>query len=193
LAKRNDRVFDAGDAGGGAGRGGGSQDAPRGVETTYRALSLLDRILQQVPSDDTRLVHYLLLLRHQLEVDEQQFEEARKLVTEYEEAYQKLTSPANRVGTYLGPVDESAVSVALGDTEFVANVDPKMEADELQVGDRVKLNDAYAVVGDLGGWTQGPIVKVAEVWTRPACASRWMRRGRRGGWWAAARRWRRRT
>jgi proteasome-associated ATPase len=162
LAKRTDRSFDSGDAGG-AGRSAGGPEAPRGVEPSYRALALLDRILQQVPNDDTRLIHYLLLLRHQLEVDEQQFEEARKLVQEYEEAYQKLTSPANRVGTYLGALEDGAVSVAMGDSEFVANVDPKLAVESLQVGARVKLNDAYAVVGDLGFWNQGPVVKVADI------------------------------
>src|SRR5262249_1000573 len=44
-----------------------------------------------------------------------------------------------------------------------ANIDPKMEGEELRAGARVKLNEAYAVVGELGTWTQGPIVKVADV------------------------------
>ncbi len=133
------------------------------METTYRAVALLDRILQQAPNDDPRLLQYLLLLRHQLEMDEQQFEESKRLLQEYEEAYQKLTSPANRLGTYLGELGEGVVNVVVGDTEFVANIDPKISADELKIGSRVKLNEAYAVVGDLGYWPQGPIVKVADV------------------------------
>src|SRR5260370_35601848 len=103
--------------GGGPGRRGDDEYEPRNLETTYRALTLLDRILQQVPGDDPRLIQYLLLLRHQLEVDEQQFEESKKLLEEYEEAYQKLTSPANRGGTYLGALDEGGASGALGDGE----------------------------------------------------------------------------
>src|SRR5207302_681411 len=42
-------------------------------------------------------------------------------------------------------------------------VDPKVPVDDLKVGSRVKLNEAYAVVGDLGYWQGGPVVKVAEV------------------------------
>jgi proteasome-associated ATPase len=168
VAKRDDRMHDpVGGTGRGqpAGRHSGDDDnyEPRRLETPYRAITLLDKILQQLPGDDPKLVQYLLLLRHQLEVDEQQFEEARKLLQEYEEAYQKLTSPANRVGTYLGALDEGVASVAIGDTEFVANVDPKMDASTLEAGSRVKLNDAYAIVGELEPWSQGPIVKVAEM------------------------------
>jgi proteasome-associated ATPase len=139
------------------------ENAPRGPETSFRALTLLDRILQTASPEDAKVRHHLLLLRHQLEVDEQQFEEAQKLLAEYEEAYQKLTSPANRIGTYLGSPDEGVASVAMGDTEFISNVDPKLENPEFKVGTRVKMNEAYAVVGDLGYATTGPIVKVAEV------------------------------
>jgi proteasome-associated ATPase len=139
------------------------ENAPRGPETSFRALTLLDRILQTASPEEPKVRHHLLLLRHQLEVDEQQFEEAQKLLAEYEEAYQKLTSPANRIGTYLGSPDEGVASVAMGDTEFISNVDPKLENPEFKVGTRVKMNEAYAVVGDLGYATTGPIVKVAEV------------------------------
>ena len=141
----------------------GDDRGPRAPETSYRALALVDRILTTAPSDDPRLVNMLLLLRHQLETDEEQFAEAQKLLGEYEEAYQKLTSPANRVGTYLGPSPDGHSSVAMGDTEFICDIDPKLAEAEFGVGTRVKLNDAYAIVGDLGDWPNGPIVKIAEV------------------------------
>jgi proteasome-associated ATPase len=132
-------------------------------ETAYRALFLLDRILGMVKSDDPRLVNHLLLLRHQLETDETQMEEAQKLLAEYEEAYQKLTSPANRVATYLGCAGEGLASISLGDSEYVVQVDPKLASLELRVGTRVKLNEAYAIIGDLGPWPNGTVVKIAEL------------------------------
>ena len=138
-------------------------DGPRGPETAIRALALLDRALQHASGADPRLRQYLLLLRHQLEVDEQQFQEAQRLIAKYEEAYQKLTAPANRVGTFLSLLDGGVASVALGDGEFISNIDPAIPATSLKVGTRVKLNDAYAIVGDLGYATQGPIVKIAEL------------------------------
>jgi len=146
-----------------AGRGREPESGPRAPETSYRALALLDRILGQVGSEDPRLVNHLLLLRHQLETDEAQSAEAQKLLAEYEEAYLKLTAPANRIGTYLGEAADGNASVALGDTEFVCSVDPKLDDEDFEVGTRVKLNEAYAIVGDLGHWPNGSIVKVAEV------------------------------
>jgi len=137
-------------------------DGPRGPETSFRAINLIDRILQMTHSEDPKLVQYLLLLRHQLETDEQQFAEAQKLIQEYEEAYEKLTSPANRIATFLDSPDEGIAHIALGDTEFFSNIDPKLEEPEFKVGTRVKVNEAYAVVGDLGYPTGGPIVKVGE-------------------------------
>lgn len=136
---------------------------PRGSETQYRALALLDRLLSTASIEDSRVINHLLLLRHQLETDEAQFAEAQKLLAEYEEAYQKLTQPANRVGTFLGELAEGQASVALGDGEYICAVDPKLENPEFAVGTRVKLNEAYAVVGDLGAWPTGSVVKVAEV------------------------------
>ena len=155
-------------------------------ETQLRAIGLLNEIIRMTPRNDPRL-DYLLLLRHQLETDEKQLEEAQKVIAEYEEAYNKLTAPANRIGVYLGPVDDQTVQIAIGDQEYVANVDPRMGGGEgpgdegsdhsvvrqpapagdspapLKVGTRVKVNEAFAVIGDLGAHPGGPLVKVSEV------------------------------
>lgn len=148
----------------GSGRFGRDADpGPRVPESNYRAVSLLDRALGLLQSEDPRVVNHLLLLRHQLETDEAQLAEAQQLLAEYEEAYQKLTSPANRIGTYLGGMPDGTARVALGDTEYLCAVDPKLENPEFPVGSRVRLNDAYAIVGDLGPWPSGVIVKVSEL------------------------------
>src|SRR5437667_11494464 len=138
-------------------------EGPRGPETSFRALTLIDRILQMSHTEDPKLVQYLLLLRHQLETDEQQFAEAQKLIQEYEEAYEKLTSPANRIATFLDAPDEGIAHIVLGDSEFYSNIDPKLEDPEFKIGTRVKVNEAYAVVGDLAYPTGGPVVKVGEL------------------------------
>lgn len=132
-------------------------------ETQLRAIGLLNEIIRMTPRQDARL-DYLLLLRHQLETDEKQLDEAQHAIEEFEEAYNKLTSPANKIGVYVGKVEgEEAVQVALGDQEYIASIDPKLDKTGLKVGTRVKLNDAFAVVGDLGFHPGGPLVKVAEV------------------------------
>lgn len=132
-------------------------------ETQIRALAILEEIMRIAPRDDLRLRQMLRLLQHQLEVDERQMQEAMQAIQEYEEAYQKLTSPANRIGVFLDQPDEGVAMVALGDSEYYANIDPKLENPNFKVGTRVKVNEAFAVVGDLGYHPAGPIVKVQEV------------------------------
>src|SRR5258708_530572 len=167
-------------------------------ETHVRAIGLLNEVIRMTPRTDPRLDH-LLLLRHQLETDENQLDEAKKVISEFEEAYEKLTSPANRIGVFLGHLDDGNVQIALGDQEYIAMVDPKMcdenervrrqeaggrmqeaggtkqrfDISALQpstinhkpsttfnIGTRVKVNDAFCVIGDLGYHPGGPLVKV---------------------------------
>ena len=81
-----------------------------------------------------------------------------------EQAYQKLTAPANRIGVFLSAKEEDKALIALGETEFLAMIDPKLEGcNGLQLGSRVMLNEAYAIVGVLPPHEGGQVVKVAEV------------------------------
>ena len=153
-------------------------------EMQLRAIWLLDEVIRMTPRNDVRL-GYMMALRDQLETDEAMMEEAKKVIAEFEEAYAKLTAPANRIGVYLGkpePCEEArpkprrfgqpaldaekppmVVRVALGDQEYIANVDPKLENPDFKIGTQVKVNEAFAVIGDLGSAQSGPIVKISEV------------------------------
>lgn len=144
-------------------------------ETHLKSSALLDEIFLNFPPDDPRTRQYLMLLRHQLETDERQFEEAQQALVEFEEAYEKLTEPANRIGVYLGavPADKeiceengekgNTALIAVGEQEFVVNIDPNLSPDALKVGTRVTVNEAYAVIGVLGPSRNGPIAKIGEV------------------------------
>lgn len=159
---------------------GEPNDAP---EMQLRAIWLLDEVIRMTPRSDVRL-GYLTTLREQIETDEAMMEEAKKVIAEFEEAYTKLTAPANRIGVFLGEVapedkprprrrfgrqepepevtNEKHVRIALGDQEYIANVDPKLENPCFKVGTQVKVNEAFAVIGDLGYAQGGPIVKISE-------------------------------
>ena len=154
-------------------------------ETHLKSSALLDEILMSYPHSDARARQYLLLLRHQLETDENQFEEARQALEEFEEVYNKLTQPANRIGVYIHKIDEAGPKpkkkklpweklgepkesgeshmVAVGDQEFIVGADPMLEDTSFAAGTRVKVNEAYVIVGDLGPATNGPVVKISEV------------------------------
>ncbi|HZT42428.1 MAG TPA: AAA family ATPase [Chthonomonadaceae bacterium] len=173
--------------------GGGNDDySPRentedmdSATMQLRALWLLDEVIRLTPRNDVRL-GYLMALREQLETDEAMMEEAKKVIAEFEEAYEKLTSPANRIGVYLGKPEPSekkpkprrrfgqpaapqeekpeiVARIALGEQEYIANIDPKLECPDFKIGTQVKVNEAFTVIGDLGCAQGGPIVKISEV------------------------------
>ncbi len=153
-------------------------------EMQLRAMWLLDEIIRLTSQEDLRL-GYLLALREQLETDEYMMDEAKKVIAEFEEAYTKLTSPANRIGVYLGkvepddkkparkrfgkpvpsadPTEGPFVRISLGDQEYITNVDPKLDYSLLKIGTQVRVNEAFAVIGDLGYAPGGPIVKITEI------------------------------
>ncbi len=128
-----------------------------------RAVGLVDELLAMTAPSDPKY-QYLMLLRHQLETDERQMRDAQEVLEQFEDAYAKLTETASKIGMYLGPLENSKkVFLAVGDGEYVGNVDPKLATDEMTIGDRVVINDAFAVVQVLPPHMAGPLVKVGEV------------------------------
>ncbi len=163
-----------------------NEDSPEldeSQEMQLRALWILDEIIRLTPRSDTRM-SYLMALRDQLQTDEQMMQQAQQVIAEFEEAYNKLTAPANRIGVFLGWVDHEpkarsnsrllkakeklaepdprTVRLALGDQEYIANVDPKLQDPIFKIGTQVKVNEAFAIIGDLGYAMGGPIVKISE-------------------------------
>jgi proteasome-associated ATPase len=134
-------------------------------EERSRSLALLDKVEEVAPKDNVRLQNYLSALKSEIESESKTATEREALLAEYETAYQKLTAPANRIGTFLqwnGDNDEFAM-VTMGDTEYVCQVDDKVKRESLVAGTRVKLNEAYAVIGVLPGGQTGGIVKVGSL------------------------------
>lgn len=124
---------------------------------------LVDKIEEHAGREDVKLSAYLSALRDGLNKSTRQKQEQEEALAKYEEAYEKLTSPANRVGVFLRHLEDGQVLVVLGEQEYVALVDPKFDKpDALQPGVRVKLNDAYAVVGLMPESETGTIVRVAQ-------------------------------
>ena len=123
---------------------------------------ILDRLNGAPAAKDPEVAAYLDALRQEIQRVERNAEAQSKLLREYEEAYEKLTAPANRLGVFLGFLEGDRILVASGETDYVALFDPKVARDALQVGSRVMLNEAFAVVGVLPTHTGGATLKVAE-------------------------------
>jgi len=133
------------------------------MEYTFQSLSLIDQLLVTVGEKDKRSRALLSQLRRQLQEDQITFQEARKTIVELEGALEKVTGPANRVGTYLGSPNEGIAYLSIGGSDYYTNVDPRLNIEDLKVGTRVLVNEAYAVVGDLGYSPSGPVGKVIDL------------------------------
>ena len=132
------------------------------MQHTFQSLSIIDQILMTMDETDRRRP-LLYQLRRQLQEDEITFEEARRTIVELEGALEKVTAPANRVGTLLAPPENGVAYLTVGGAEYYANVDSRLDDRRLRVGTRVLVNEAFAVVGDMGESPSGTVGKIVDV------------------------------
>ncbi len=132
------------------------------MQHTFQSLSIIDQILMTMDETDRRRP-LLYQLRRQLQEDEITFEEARRTIVELEGALEKVTAPANRVGTLLAPPENGIAYLTVGGAEYYANVDSRLDDRRLRVGTRVLVNEAFAVVGDMGESPSGTVGKIVDV------------------------------
>jgi len=125
-------------------------------------LDKLDRVIASLPPGDP-LRRDLLDLRPQVFDQSQVIGEARQMIEKLEEVIKKVTSPANRIGTFLGPISKDTAHIVVGGSDYYCNVDPRIPLAKLKKGTRVLVNEAFVIVGDLGFETAGPVTRVTEV------------------------------
>jgi proteasome-associated ATPase len=125
-------------------------------------LDKLDRVIASLPPGDP-LRRDLLDLRPQVFDQSQMIGEARQMIEKLEEVIKKVTSPANRIGTFLGATSKDTGHIVVGGADYYCNVDPRIPLAKLKKGTRVLVNEAFVIVGDLGFETAGPVTKVTEV------------------------------
>ena len=126
------------------------------------SLELIDQCLASLPEGDDRIA-LLYQLRHRLialTTSTQQHEAER---TKMQAVIEKLTAPANRIGTLIGLPEEGVARIVVGGAEYYANVDLQLEGDVPKVGHQILVNEAYVVIRSLGYDRSGPIVKIREV------------------------------
>ncbi len=129
---------------------------------TLSALQLVDLLTQFYPIDSPRRIE-LGYLRRRIEELEVLNDQARQAIEKLDAAVNKLTSPANRVGTLLNLPKPDTALIVNGGTEFYCSIDPRLAQSKLLVGTRVLLNEAYVVIGDLGFETGGPVAKIQDL------------------------------
>lgn len=125
-------------------------------------LERIDRAIASVPPGHP-LQRELAGLRKSISDTEGTMQEARAALEKMEQIIQKLSSPANRIGTFLAAPKPDTAQVVVGGADYYCNADPRISLGTLKQGTRVLLNEAFAIVGDLGFDSGGPVAKVAEV------------------------------
>jgi proteasome-associated ATPase len=143
-------------------RSGGSSFPKSSRKSGSSPLAVIDQCLASLPEGDPR-IPLLYQLRHglveQTTASQQQEADMKKL----QGVLEKLTAPANRVGTLLDQPDKGVARIMVGGAEYYANVDPRLEEEGLKVGHQILVNEAYVVIRSLGYDRSGPIVKVREI------------------------------
>src|ERR1035437_6800765 len=119
---------------------------------------LVDKLIATLPEGDPARFD-LFRLRQQIQEHELTLTEARAAIEKMDEVIKKVTSPANRIGTFLGFPKKDIAQVAVGGHDYYSNVDPRLDLQALKIGTRVLVNEAYVVVGDLGYDNSGPVGK----------------------------------
>src|SRR5213075_49049 len=125
-------------------------------------LDAFDRVIASLPPDDP-IRRELLDLRPEICDREETMVEARRMIEKLEEVIKKVTSPANRIGTFLGATSKDTAHIVVGGADYYCNVDPRISLAKLKKGTRVLVNEAFVIVGDLGFETAGPVTKITEV------------------------------
>src|SRR5213593_1011814 len=127
---------------------------PREELDTLSTLQLIDLIVSKLPQRHPAILD-MVYLRERIASMEETNDEARQAIEKMDAIIEKLRSPAFRVGTLLMPIQP--------DQGYVCRIDPQLPLASLQVGQRVLLNEAFAVVQGLGFDRNGPIVRIDEL------------------------------
>jgi len=133
-----------------------------GDSTPHSLLDSFDRVIASLPPGDP-VRRDLLDLRPQIFDQQETMVEARRVIEKLEEVVKKVTSPANRIGTFLGATSKDTAHIVVGAADYYCNVDPRISLAKLKKGTRVLVNEAFVIVGDLGFETAGPVTKITEV------------------------------
>lgn len=147
---------------------GESDDIEEDVRVS-RSLMIVDDLLYITHKDDhSRKLLYELrreILEEQRVILEhaQTIQEAHQAIVDMQETIDKLTAPANRIGTLLGFPKKGVARVTVGGSEYLANIDSRLDPYSFKIGFSVLLNEAYVIVGELGYSDAGPIGKIGDI------------------------------
>ncbi|TDD59765.1 proteasome ATPase [Actinomadura rubrisoli] len=124
-------------------------ESPRQVRVLEERLHEAQANLAAVTGQNERLVATL--------------KEAREQIVSLKEEVDRLAQPPSGFGVFLEARDDGTVDIFTGGRKLRVNVSPAVDADELQRGQEVMLNEALNVVEALEFEEQGEVVMLKEL------------------------------
>jgi len=118
------------------------QNAPfhkQASEPELSPLERIDRAIASVPPGHP-LQRELIDLRASLSETEGTMAEARQAIEKLEQIVQKLSAPANRIGTFLNAPNAETAQIVVGGADYYCNADPRLSLGSLKRGTRVLVN-----------------------------------------------------
>src|SRR5256714_2207654 len=135
---------------------------PREELDRLSTLQLIDLIVSKLPPRHPAILD-MVYMRERIASIEEMNDEARQAIEKMDAIIEKLRSPGFRVGTLLMPIQPDQAHVCAGGPDYVCRIDPQIPLGSLQLGQRVLLNEAFAVVQGLGFDRNGQIVRIDEL------------------------------
>jgi proteasome-associated ATPase len=125
------------------------QESPRRVQTLEEKLLETKGQLAQAISQNEKLTFTL--------------QTAKEHVANLREEVEKLTQPPAAYGTFLGTNSDGTVDVFSGGRKMRVSLHPDIDADEMQRGNEVVLNESLNVILSRQGEGSGEVVVLKEV------------------------------
>ncbi|MFQ5579385.1 MAG: AAA family ATPase [Nitrospiria bacterium] len=125
-------------------------------------LILLDQVLATTPQEDPRY-GTLSRLRRKIEEENLNLQQVQGEIKKLNQVVEKVTAPANRIGTLLGLPAPDLAHIIVGGADYYTNIDPRLEVDQLLVGSQVLVNEAFVVIKSIGYDPGGAVVKITDL------------------------------
>ncbi len=138
------------------------------IESLESEVDALRRRLNAAPSDDVEIRLYemtreLMQAHRRNRKLTSTLQEAKEKLEQLKEKVEQLSAPPNNYGVFLQSNSDGTVDIDLSGKRWKVNVNPDINAKQLQKGQEVIVNGVFNVVSVREFERQGEVVKIKEV------------------------------
>ncbi|HIE66025.1 MAG TPA: AAA family ATPase [Nitrospira sp.] len=102
-------------------------------------------------------------MRRKIEEENLNLQQVQGEIKKLNQVVEKVTAPANRIGTLLGLPASDMAHIIVGGADYYTNIDPRLEVDQLLIGSQVLVNEAFVVIKSIGYDPGGAVVKITDL------------------------------